>query len=217
MTTSNLPILYSFRRCPYAMRARMALVYSDVKVELREVDLKNKPDELLTISPKATVPVLLLNDGTLLEESLDIIQWAISIQDLDGWKNLNTEQAKLAKLLINENDSDFKTQLDKYKYSQRFPEQSEIYYRQQGEKFLTSLNETLENTHYLVKNNLTYADIAIAPFIRQFANVNKDWFVNSEYNLVVQWLDGILESQLFDKTMRKYDVWNKEHDKIIFP
>ncbi|MFV2059941.1 MAG: glutathione S-transferase N-terminal domain-containing protein, partial [Gammaproteobacteria bacterium] len=172
MSNSDLPVLYSFRRCPYAMRARMALVYSNVKVELREVDLKNKPDAFSAISPKATVPVLFINDDTILDESLDIIHWALKINDSDGWNDLTKDQVNLTELLITENDSSFKTQLDKYKYSQRFPEYSEMQYRLQGEKFLVKLNDLLKNTRYLVKDKLTYADIAIAPFIRQFANVD---------------------------------------------
>ena len=217
MTVTNLPVLYSFRRCPYAMRARMALVYSDTKIELREVDLKNKPDDFLNVSPKATVPILILNNGVVLEESLDIIYWALSVQDKDGWLVLNENQKKLADLLINENDTEFKLHLDHYKYSKRFPEYSEIHYRQQGEVFLEKLNEILKNTKYLINDKLTLADIAIAPFVRQFSNVDIDWFRNSKYQLLVQWLDDILNSSLFTNAMGKYPVWELNNEKIIFP
>ncbi len=217
MAKTNLPILYSFRRCPYAMRARMALVYCGIKVELREVDLKNKPKELMLISPKETVPVLITNDGAMLDESLDIIQWAMSIQDRDNWSSLNAEQFTLAQSLITTNDSEFKQHLDHYKYAVRFPEQSEIFYRQQGEVFLNELNLLLGTTHYLITDNLTYVDIAIAPFIRQFANVHIDWFRYSEYHNLVQWLEVILSSDLFIRTMYKYPVWQIGADLTLFP
>ncbi len=217
MTNADLPILYSFRRCPYAIRARMALVYCDIKVELREVDLNNKPNELIKISSKATVPVLLFRDGCKLEESLDIINWAMSVQDKDRWLVLDKKQKMLANLLINENDTEFKLWLDKYKYSQRFPEYSEIYYRQQGELFLNKLNELLTDQQYLIRNNLTYVDIALAPFIRQFSNVDLDWFRNSKYQFLVPWLENILDSTIFIKTMQKYPVWDIGNKKSIFP
>ncbi len=217
MTQINLPILYSFRRCPYAMRARMALVYCGIKVELREVDLKNKPNELMSISPKATVPVLITNDGAMLDESLDIIHWAMSIQDRDNWSSLTDYQVKLAQSLIMNNDSEFKQHLDHYKYAARFPKQSEIFYRQQGEVFLNELNLLLSKTDYLITNNLTYVDIAIAPFIRQFANVDIDWFRDSQYHNLVQWLDVILKSNLFNRAMRKYPVWQTGADLTLFP
>jgi glutathione S-transferase len=199
------------------MRARMALVYSDVKVELREVDLKNKPEELIKVSPKATVPVLLIDDEKILDESLDIIFWAMTLSDKDGWNKLNSEQIKIATLLTNENDCNFKIWLDKYKYSQRFPDKSELFYRQQGENFLNKLNEQLKNTLYLVNDKLSYVDIAIAPFIRQFANVDRNWFTNSEYPLLIQWLEGIVNSSFFARAMQKYSVWNVKNEKNIFP
>ncbi|VAW91452.1 Glutathione S-transferase domain protein [hydrothermal vent metagenome] len=213
----NAPILYSFRRCPYAMRARMALVYSDVQVELREVDLKNKPQELVLLSPKATVPVLLKSDNSLLDESMDIIFWALSVRDNDDWLKLTVEQQKIAALLIQQNDTNFKTWLDKYKYSQRFPEQTESFYRKQGEQFLNELNERLSEFLFLIKDSLSYVDIAVAPFIRQFANVDLSWFQQSQYQHLVKWLDIILNSKLFKTTMQKYPVWQSGNKKILFP
>jgi len=217
MSNVNLPILYSFRRCPYAMRARMAIVYCGVNVELREVDLKNKPDELIKISPKATVPVLIATNGLLFDESLDIIKWAMLIRDDDGWSDYNIEQNELASNLIEENDNEFKSNLDKYKYSKRFSEYSETHYRQQGETYLSKLNTILMNTPFLIKDKLTYVDIAIAPFIRQFANVDIDWFRGSQYQQLVNWLDEILKSTIFMNTMQKYPVWNSDNEKNIFP
>ncbi len=213
----NLPVLYSFRRCPYAMRARMALVYCNIQVELREVDLKNKPQDLVLLSPKATVPVLLKADKSLLDESMDIIFWAMSVHDNHDWSKFNTEQQKIAKLLIIENDSDFKKYLDKYKYSQRFPEHSEHSYRQQGEQFLNKLNDRLLVSEFLIKDSLSYVDIAIAPFIRQFANVDFEWFKQSQYQPLVKWLSGILNSPIFMAAMQKYSVWQSGDTKIIFP
>ncbi len=216
MTINDLPILYSFRRCPYAMRVRMALVYCNIQVELREVDLKNKPQDLVLLSPKATVPVLLKSDKSLLDESMDIIFWAMSVHDNDDWSKFTTKQQKIAKLLIIENDTDFKKYLDKYKYSQRFPEHSEHYYRQQGEQFLNKLNDRLLVSEFLIKDSLSYVDIAIAPFIRQFANVDFEWFKQNQYQPLVKWLSRILNSRIFIVAMQKYPVWQSEK-KIIFP
>jgi len=217
MTDSKYPILYSFRRCPYAMRARMALVSCDIKVELREVDLKNKPEHMISISPKATVPVLIKTDGAVLEESLDIIHWAMSVQYPDAWCVLNENQKLLAKSLISENDTEFKEWLDKYKYAQRFPDDSEEYYQQQGELFLNKLNVILIKNKYLVSQKLSYADITIAPFIRQFANVNFEWFCESRYSRLVEWLDSILNSDIFLTAMQKYPVWKADDEILFFP
>jgi glutathione S-transferase len=192
-------------------------VYSGAKVELREVVLRNKPEQLIQISPKATVPVLELIDGEILEESLDIIYWAMSLNDNEGWFDLSSHQKEIAESLIAENDSEFKSWLDKYKYSQRFPEESELYYRKQGESFLVKLNDRLKQNDYLISNKLSYVDIAIAPFIRQFANVDRNWLNSSTYQLLVKWLDNILNSSIFIMAMQKYPPWEVANDKVIFP
>lgn len=193
------PILYSYRRCPYAMRARMALRYGGISVETREVVLGDKPRHMLAVSPKGTVPVLVLPDGKVIDESLDIMAWALAQQDPDGWLTDN----RLFQELITENDSSFKRALDQYKYAARFPEQSAEVYRQQGERFLARLEALLSEHAYLLSEKLTQADVAIFPFIRQFSMVDRDWFAEAPYPHLRQWLAGLLDSELFNAVMQK--------------
>lgn len=193
------PILYSYRRCPYAMRARMALRYGGISVETREVVLGDKPRHMLAVSPKGTVPVLVLPDGKVIDESLDIMAWALAQQDPDGWLTDN----RLFQELITENDSSFKRALDQYKYAARFPEQSAEVYRQQGERFLARLEALLSEHAYLLSEKLTQADVAIFPFIRQFSMVDTDWFAETPYPHLRQWLAGLLASELFNAVMQK--------------
>jgi len=198
-----LPILYSFRRCPYAMRARLALAYTGISVEIREIELKNKPQALLDISPKATVPVMQLADGKVLEESLDIMLWALAQHDPALWL-ANTEAAKT---LIAWNDGDFKYYLDRYKYADRYPEHPANYYRHQGEWFLAKLDSRLQVSQWLLGCTCSLADAAIFPFIRQFAAVDGQWFAMSEYPAVQNWLQKWIESALFQTVMAKYPTW----------
>jgi len=202
--------LYSFRRCPYAIRARLAIAYclSKHAFELREVVLKDKPASLIKISPKATVPVLLLEDGQVLEESLDIMLYALSTNpDLE--KALLPESLKTDIFsLITMNDGDFKWALDRYKYADRY-EHSQAYYREKGEVFLDKLNDRLRNYPYLMGENMTLADLAIFPFVRQFAHVDKNWFEASRYTQLIQWLNDWLVSDLFVSVMIKYPQWKE--------
>jgi glutathione S-transferase len=215
--TLNKPILYSFRRCPYAMRARMALVYSQTVVEIREIVLRDKPISMLEQSPKGTVPVVILNDGDLLEESLDIMHWALSKNDPEKWlpntKTLNTEMADL----IKQCDGEFKMNLDHYKYADRFPEHSASDYRQLGEGFLKILNQQLSTQAYLYGDRASIADIAIFPFIRQFAHVDKVWFDQSEYVHLKTWLAHHLASEYFLSTMQKFPQWKEGDHATLFP
>lgn len=210
----NHPILYSFRRCPYAMRARMAIAQASITVELREVVLGNKPEQLLAISPKGTVPVLLLENGELLEESLDIMHWAFSQQEKNN--DFSTDIEKHMNQLIEQNDAEFKFFLDRYKYADRYPEKTELYYRQKAETFLQELEKRLSKRAFLCSNNNSFADIAIFPFIRQFANVDIDWFQSSPYKNVNRWLAKQLESTLFISIMDKYPAWQADSKKLIF-
>ncbi|NOR68365.1 MAG: glutathione S-transferase [Methylomarinum sp.] len=212
---SNLPVLYSFRRCPYAMRARLAIAYSDITVELREVILRDKPAELLAISPKATVPVLELVSGQVLEESLDIIYWVLSINDPDNW--LSLDLADEIKQLIVNNDGEFKYYLDRYKYADRYPENNELFYREKAESFISELEQRLSQHTFLCSNRRSLADMAIFPFIRQFANVNTNWFQSSKYNHLKQWLNKHLESDLFISIMEKLPAWQAEDKQTTFP
>lgn len=202
------PILYSFRRCPYAIRARMALQYSGVDVELREVVLSQKPESMLSYSPKGTVPVLVLADATVIDESRDIILWALAVNDPDQWLlENNKEFLGVAETLIDENDSSFKQSLDNYKYNERCLEHPADYYRAKGQAFLEKLEARLSVSKYLMSDRLSVADIAIFPFVRQFAFVDKVWFFQTPYKNLQIWLDDILQSALFEKIMRKYPPW----------
>lgn len=208
--------MYSFRRCPYAMRARLALLYSQQQVELREVVLRDKPEQMLEISPKGTVPVLQLADGTVLEESFDIALWALKLNDP---QQLLADPDQLAEMLamIEENDEEFKGWLDYYKYAVRFPEQTEEYYRQQGELFIAKLEQRLSATTYLFGESPSLADISVMPFVRQFAHVDKRWFDQADYPAVQRWLAAWLTSEEFTSIMPKYEQWQSDHAVVVFP
>ena len=198
-----LPILYTFRRCPYAMRARLALAYAGIEVEYREIELRNKPQAMLDVSPKGTVPVLQLESGQVIDESLDIMCWALNQHDPEGWLTHQTQ----ALALIDENDTTFKVWLDKYKYADRFPEHSQTYYREQGGIFLQQLETLLKEHTFLLANQPTLADCAIFPFMRQFAFVDKPWFDQSPYPKLQTWLNFHLKSELFEEIMVKRPIW----------
>jgi glutathione S-transferase len=208
---STYPILYSFRRCPYAMRARLAIVNSGLKVELREVKLRMKPQQLLDISPKGTVPVLQLNNKVI-DESLDIMYWALSINDPANWVNNHT--LKDMEDLIKRNDGEFKYYLDRYKYTDRYPEQNQQFYRKKAELFLVELENRLSKNSFLCGEKCSLADIAIFPFIRQFAIVDIEWFYASDYRILVYWLQILVDSVLFKSIMKKYQIWKPEDEPI---
>jgi glutathione S-transferase len=208
-----LPVLYSFRRCPYAMRARMALLYSSINLELREVLLKNKPSAMLAASPKGTVPVLLLPGSQVLDQSRDIMHWALAIDDPKQW--LNEELVESINQLIDYNDNQFKTHLDHYKYWERYPAESQQFYRGQGELFLINLEQHLGRHHYLLADKVSMADIALFPFIRQFAFVDKVWFDQAPYPKLQVWLQRFLESPLFLAAMKKLPPW-QEGDSAVY-
>ena len=196
----SLHTLYSFRRCPYAMRARMALRYSGVPVSIIEVSLKAKPADMLAASPKGTVPVLVCADGRVIEQSLEIMHWALSQNDPDIWLPADRP---LIEALIEENDTRFKVLLDRYKYAVRYPEYPMEYYRAQGAVVLQRLECLLEHTPYLTGTTLTLADVALAPFIRQFAHVDRAWFAQAPYPKLQAWLERFLASGLFTAVMAK--------------
>jgi glutathione S-transferase len=195
--------LYSFRRCPYAMRARMALRYSEVAVDIVEVSLKAKPAEMLALSSKGTVPVLNV-DGQVIDESLEIMRWALACNDPQDWLFKNDPQGQLAiAALIEENDQSFKVHLNRYKYAERYPEQPMAFYRGEGEVFLRKLDELLEGRDYLLADHPSLADVALMPFIRQFAHVDREWFAQTPYRRLQAWLQRFLESSLFTSVMVK--------------
>ena len=193
-------LLYSFRRCPYAMRARMALRYSGVPLNTIEVSLKAKPADMLVASPKGTVPVLVCADGRVIEQSLDIMRWALACNDPDNWLQSGNP---LIEQLLDENDRIFKVQLDRYKYAIRYPEYPMEHYRAQGQSFLLRLETLLSHSPYLAGDTLSLADVALAPFVRQFAHVDRDWFTQAPYPHLRAWLERFLASALFTSVMGK--------------
>ena len=193
-------ILYSFRRCPYAMRARMALVISGTRCELREVKLSAKPDAMREASPKATVPVLVHGDGAILEESLEIMRWALGHTDPEGW--LERDDAAL----IATNDGAFKHHLDRYKYPDRHDSEP-LTHREEGLKFLRSLETRLNRSSQLCGEKRGIADAAIMPFVRQFAATDRDWWATVDLPRVREWLAGHMESDLFKTVMQREKPW----------
>lgn len=215
----SLPRLYSFRRSPYAMRARLGLLFAELKVELREVVLKNKPAQMLAISPKGTVPVLELaeddsSERLVIEESRDIVEWALRQSDPQDLLNINLVSAST---LIDRNDHEFKYWLDRYKYADRHPELTQPEYRQQGEVFLQVLEQLLAKNKYLLGGNISIADICIMPFVRQFAHVDQEVFYSLPYPNLQQWLRGWLKHPIFQQIMIKFPPWQQGNELVVFP
>ncbi len=192
----------------------MALKYSGLKVELREVDLKNMPDEALLKSAKATVPILVLADGSIIDESWDIMKWALAQNDPDNWLDEANDNLLAAEILTETNDFSFKADLDHYKYANRYPEQSEEYYRIACEEFIEELEDMLTENKFLLTNKLTLADISVFPFVRQFSLVNKEWFNQAPYPKVRIWLEALVNSDLFQHIFQKHDVWKAGNSAI---
>jgi|JYMV01.1.fsa_nt_gi glutathione S-transferase len=200
------------------MRARMGLLYSGIVSELREIKLGDKPASMLEVSKKGTVPVLVLSNGEVLDESRDILMWALETSDPDDWLMQDApQQVVAADALIDHNDGEFKSCLDRYKYHERFPEQSMEQHRASGESFLLELDQRLNKHTYLIGNSLSYADIAIVPFVRQYAHCDKVWFGQTPYAALQAWLDGLLQSDGFVGVMKKYLPWQVGDKPIYFP
>ncbi|MEP7349058.1 MAG: glutathione S-transferase [Sphingorhabdus sp.] len=208
---AELPVLYSFRRCPYAMRARMAVAVSGVTVVLREVVLRDKPPELIADSPKATVPVLVLPDGRVIDESLDIMRWALGQNDPEGW--LSGDDIAL----VATNDGPFKAALDRYKYPHRYGLTDGLEYRADGMIILASLDQRLSNGYYLTGTNKGLADIAIFPFVRQFAATDQHWFDGQPLPRLHNWLGRMISSPIFERVMHRYPRWVAGDQKTLFP
>ena len=200
--SKSKPYLFSYRRCPYAMRARMALVESKIEFDVYEISLRKKPQEMLIISPKGTVPVLRLNE-LVLDESLEIMKWAYQNSKSNRLIFLEGSKKKISEELIELNDGKFKDSLDCYKYFERYPNKSKDEHRKSCYFFLDILEKRLQNSLFLIGDERTFVDISIFPFIRQFMNVDKVWFDNSGYEKTRKWLISLIESNLFQKIMVK--------------
>ena len=215
--SATYPILYSFRRCPYAMRARLALMVSNRVCELREVVLRDKPQEMLEVSAKGTVPILIDVDGRVLDQSIDIMLWALRQHDPEKW--LMPQQGSVTEMLelIALFDEGFKYHLDRYKYPDRYPGVDAQAHRHEGSLYLDRLNAQLSATKYLFGNNVALADMAIAPFVRQFAHTDRAWFNEQPWPGLQAWLSGFTESQIYSSVMQKYPPWESGNAGVVFP
>lgn len=238
-----LPVLYSFRRCPYAMRARLAIAASGQQCELREVVLRDKPPELMAASPKGTVPVLVLPGGEVIDQSLDIMRWALNRRDAEGWLPQSADEQAATDALIAACDGDFKRHLDRYKYPNRYvapadgpvPVESDadspsmhtsaadiggfaLAHRAAGAAFVRQLGARLDhNQGYLLGNCWSLADAAILPFIRQFAATDLAWFDAQSWPAVQGWLADFVQSARYAAVMDKYPRWQSGTPGLRFP
>ena len=210
MTMPLDPVLYSFRRCPYAMRARLALAVSGVRVELREIKLSAKPPAMLAVSPKGTVPVLVLPGGNVLDESLDIMRWALARRDPENWLS------RVDEALVASNDGPFKRDLDRYKYPGRFDADA-LAHRASGLMFLREIEDRLADAGQLCGAVRGLADAAIIPFVRQFAAVDREWFSAQPLPHLKGWLSGHLTSGLVATIMMRVPTWSPDADPVVFP
>lgn len=216
-SSDALPVLYSFRRCPYAMRARMAIAASGQQCELREVVLREKPAELLAASPKGTVPVLVDVDGRVIDQSLDIMLWALRRNDPAHWLPTDRKRLDETLSLIVECDGEFKRHLDGYKYPERQPDGDASAHRTRGAAFLMRLDARLQASRCLHGEHPALADIAIAPFVRQFAQVDATWFDAQPWPRLREWLSARLSAPVFAQVMDKYPQWRAGEPGIAFP
>ena len=206
------PILYSFRRCPYAMRARLALLSAGIACTHREILLKDKPAAMLEASPKGTVPVLVLPDGPVIDESLDVAFWALREHDPEGWLAPWNSAPDAADALLKRNDGPFKHHLDRYKYSTRYEGEDMAEHRAAGLEILKDLDKRLSDQPYLGGDNFTFLDAGIAPFIRQFRIADPDWFDSEDLPHLQAWLQKFLDRSDFAVVMTKYPVWDGKNE-----
>ena len=219
MTTNinAIPILYSFRNCPYAMRARIAIFKAKQTVLLRDIVLSNKPEKMLAASSKATVPVVVLPNGTVLEESFDVMLWALNKTDPDNLLHSQNEEALPDMIkLIDLFDQEFKTCLERYKCAKRYRENNISECREACEQFIRNLEHRLNKHAFIMSEKESLADIALLPFIRQFARVERQWYLQSPYPKVRQWLNDYLQSPMFTKVMTKYPLWTGNREDVLF-
>ena len=212
------PILYSFKRCPYAMRARMIIFLTDIQCELREVHLKNKPQSMLDLSPKGTVPVLQIDAYKVIDESLEIVEWALGINDIFKKNKILPDQEVLTKDLISLFDDEFKFHLDRYKYSVRYQDANPIQSRSKCLEILNKIENSISNSNWFFGDSINKLDICILPFIRQFRIADPEWFDSlNEIHQVKSWLKHFLKSPLLLNIMNTNDPWQEGDQVLIFP
>jgi glutathione S-transferase len=218
----TFPILYSLRNCPYAMRARVAVFKAKQTVLLRDLVLSNKPKAMIEASPKATVPVLVLTNGVVIEESLAVMLWAFQQTDPNNVMHSHIDNALPEMLaIINDFDHGFKQALNQYKCTKRYLKGNNnahelAEHREKCEQFIAKIEQRLTKHTFLMSDRESLADIAIFPFIRQFARVERQWYLQSPYPKVRQWLNNYLQSPMFTKVMAKYPLWLDSHQEILF-
>ncbi|MCW8833446.1 MAG: glutathione S-transferase [Colwellia sp.] len=217
LNNNALPILYSLRNCPYAMRARIAIYYSQQPIILRDVVLNNKPEAMLKASPKGTVPVLVLSEQKVIEESLEVMLWALGSNDPDNFLQSHNDEALTQMLtVIARFDHDFKACLEAYKCAKRYHEGDLIQHRQACEVHIQDLEQRLTQHQFLMSSTPSLMDIALLPFIRQFARVERQWYLQSPYPRLRKWLNNYLQSPMFTKVMAKFPLWSPGHEAVIF-
>ncbi|MEY3513354.1 MAG: hypothetical protein RL420_377 [Pseudomonadota bacterium] len=212
----DAPILYSFRRCPYAMRARLALLVSGIRCEMREITLAHKPSNMLEASPKGTVPVLVLKDRVL-DQSLDIMRWALGQNDPEGWSTSGQTLDEEAHALVRMCDDAFKTHLDRYKYPNRYDLPDGLADREAGSTYLDQLNTKLMQSKFLMGAKWSWVDAAVAPFVRQFARTDRAWFDAQAWTALQNWLTQFEQSDNFSSVMHRYKIWYEGTKPVAFP
>ena len=214
---NKYPTLYSFRRCPYAMRARLAIRLCKIECIIREISLKAKNSEFLKVSPKGTVPVLVLPNGKVLEESLDIINWSLEQNDPNNLKVNDKVTKKINDKYIQLFDKDFKFHLDRYKYSSRYNISNSEIHRNKARNILTEINSMLEGKDYIGGQCMSLLDISILPFVRQYRIADINWFDNHlGLRNINNWVNIFLNTEILASIMTKYKVWEKEDPPILF-
>ena len=216
MTHQAKTIFWSFRRCPYAMRARLAVKSSGIEVHLREILLRDKPDEFLQASQKGTVPVLEVGDGQVIDESLDVMFWALSQSDPEGWLDIYHTDKAAVEQHLSSLDTDFKFHLDRYKYATRYDDVDEKIHRQEAVIFLESWNEKLTNQTALSGSTNGILDYATLPFVRQFRIADMEWFDAQDWPALHNWLQTFLNSERFASVMTKYAPWKDTGEEHLF-
>jgi glutathione S-transferase len=212
----DAPILYSFRRCPYAMRARLALLVSGIRCEMREITLSHKPANMMEASPNGTVPVLVLKDRGL-DQSLDIMYWALEQNDPEGWSTVGQTINQEANAIVQTCDTEFKIHLDRYKYPNRYDLPNGLADREAGSVYLVQLNTKLTQSTFLMGTKWSWVDAAVAPFVRQFARTDRAWFDTQSWTALQNWLTHFEQSERFSTVMHRYKIWHQGAKPLAFP
>ena len=204
------PILYSYRQCPYAMRARLALAVANIDYELREISLQDKPKSFLQLSPKGTVPVLCCPDGSVIDESLDILHWVFSQHDRERWMPLQVNLRQEMENIIGKVSKEFSPYVYRYRFFEKFPEKSQQDYLSLCTQFLYKLDKRLTHSKFLLLQHPSYVDFAVLPFVYQFKLAANEVLNFSKYPNVARWLEAFESSKLIEHVMIEAPLWSDE-------